>query len=95
MADYRLLKTQKNEILILIQQAALNPMEFEWEELAETENFSHGEVTIHFHRLLHKPSGYAALFGENFLLYSPGPQGPHERESNIGWIGKVWPWSAG
>ncbi|MEI8013283.1 MAG: hypothetical protein WCH20_00455 [Nitrospira sp.] len=87
-ADYRLLKTQKNQILILIQSASLDPREFEWEEREEAENFSHGEVTLHFHRLLHTPSGYAALFGENFLSYSPGPQGPNETERNIGWTGK-------
>jgi hypothetical protein len=28
-ADYRLLKSQKNEALILIKQAALDPLEFE------------------------------------------------------------------
>jgi hypothetical protein len=87
-ADYRLLKSQKNEILTLIQQAALDPMEFEWQEREETETYSHGEVTLHFHRLIHKPSGYAALFGENFLSYSPGSQSPNETESKIGWTGK-------
>ena len=87
-ADYRLLKSQKNEIFILIKQATLDPKEFEWEEREETESYSHGEVTLHFHRLVHKPSGYAALFGENFLSYSPGEQIPNQTQDKIGWSGK-------
>jgi hypothetical protein len=87
-ADYRLLKSQKNEILVLIKQADLDPMEFDWEEREETETYSLGEVTHHFHRLIHKPSGYAALFGENFLSYSPGEQRPQQTENKLNWVGK-------
>jgi hypothetical protein len=87
-AGYCLLKSQKNEIFILIKQATLDPKEFEWEEREETESYSHGEVTLHFHRLVHKPSGYAALFGENFLSYSPGEQIPNQTQGKIGWSAK-------
>jgi hypothetical protein len=84
--DYRLLKTQKNEILILIKESKLDPMEFEWEEDAKDED---GYVITHFNRLVHKPSGYAAEFGERSLAYSPGSEKPTELEINLDWIGKL------
>ena len=87
--DYRLLKSQKNEILILIGQAGLDPMEFEWEEREETEDdFSDDSLLITFHRLVHKLSGYAAVFGENSLSYSPGSESVNETASKVNWIGK-------
>jgi hypothetical protein len=85
-ADYRLLKTQKNEILNIIMDYGLDPIEFEWEELERSQGYPIGEET--FHRLIHKPSGYSALFGQNFLSYSPGPESPTETEHRLDWGGK-------
>ena len=45
--DDRLLKSKKNEILIIIKQAALGQMEFEWEELEKHEDdFSDESVSF-------------------------------------------------
>ena len=62
MTDYRLLKTQKNEVLLLIQEAGFSPIEFGFEECTEEEEDALGApIELHFHRLVHKPSNYALL----------------------------------
>ena len=86
--DYRLLKTQKNDILILIRESGLDPMEFVWEENAEVDEFD-DSVTNHFNRLVHKPSGYMAAFIKRFIFYSPGQESPIENGTKIDWIGKL------
>ena len=88
--DHRLIKSQKNEVLILIKQAGLDPMDFAWEEREEHEDeFSTDDSnTNRFHRLLHQPSTYACMFGKNFLSSTPGPNSQESYEIHPDWNGR-------
>lgn len=69
---HSLLRSQKNDILPLIQNSKLNPNEFVWSIIVS--GFTHLEVPI----LRHKPSEYYFIFdfssssGRHVYQYSPG-----------------------
>lgn len=86
MTDYRLLKSQKNEVFLLIQEAGLSPFEFGLEECTEE---NENGVKFHSHRLVHKPSTYALTFGEGFVTYSPGAKRPTSWEARPNWSGML------
>lgn len=83
--DHRLLKAQRNEVLILVKQADLDPMDFAWEESEQPED----GATLRFHRLVHKPSSYACIFGKGFVEYSPGPNSQESFEMHPDWIDRL------
>ena len=90
MTDYRLLKTQKNEVLLLIQEAGFSPIEFGFEECTEEEEDALGApIELHFHRLVHQPSNYALLFGKGFVTYSPGANTQESWEARPNWSGML------
>lgn len=87
MPDHRLLKSQKNDILILIKEAGLAPSEFDWEDIESVDD--PGSLRTHqFNQLVHRPSGYAALFGTDYLAFSPGQETQNETEYKLNWVGK-------
>ena len=86
MTDYRLLKSQKNEVFLLIQEAGLSPFEFGLEECTEE---NENGVEFHSHRLVHKPSTYALTFGEGFVTYSPGAKRLTSWEARPNWSGML------
>ena len=93
--SYRLLKSQQNEILILIKEAGLDPFEFQWEEFQEPRLHPLDKISPCFHRLIHKPSGFAALFEDQHLRYSPALDSTNAVEYTVNWaemylVAKRW-----
>jgi hypothetical protein len=89
MSDFLLLKSQMNDVFLLIKAAGLNPTEFAWkEEEQERENEYGPSTTVQLHRLVHKPSGYSLLFGELFLSYTPGSETKGDYVGRVNWAGK-------
>lgn len=91
MDDCRLLQSQKNEVVSTIIAAGLDPLVFRFEEqkAKEERGFVGPIVTIFFNRLVHIPSKYGLLFGEDIVVYRPGAEAIEEVEKRLNWTGKV------
>jgi len=74
MNDVRLRRTEKNEILVMIQGIGMDPLEFEW--LAEdTDEYLELEfIQYRVSRLKHRPTNYFFVFGGLRVQFSPGPE---------------------
>lgn len=77
-ANFKLLRTQKNDIFTILEQEGLNPSEFKWDPLRSEE----------YIRLRHKQSGYSIDFSYRkgqecyFITYSPA-EGVYEKSFHI------------
>jgi hypothetical protein len=70
MPDHRLLKSQRNECFVLLKEAGLNPLDFQWvERPSPPEQYS---------QLVHPSSGYFFWFNRWNPAWSP------DRESQLG-----------
>jgi hypothetical protein len=76
MGNALLLQTQKNEVLLTVRQSGMNPLEF---ELVEQPNV----------RLIHKPSKFLFIFGENAVTFSPGAEAQYQTIEKLNWAGKI------
>jgi hypothetical protein len=82
-----LLQSQRNDVFAAIQEAGLNPAEFEWEE--RTSHRAHGNVPV----LVHRPSHAHFVFDFDFnrapeqhvAEYMPGLDRPRDERSSGSW----------
>ena len=85
MKNYLLLTTHKNDILQAVNDAGLDPAEFQWREVRAE---GAGEAVVS--SLVHTPTGYQITFdmryGQNWVIYSPGQQSPRDDEYCAGWV---------
>ncbi len=73
MHDVRLKRVERNEILALIDQVGLNPLEFEWKEQDTEDWIDMDTIRFRCSVLSHKPTGYFCKFGGLRVEFSPGP----------------------
>lgn len=90
MQDYRLLKSQKNEVLSVIRAEGLNPLDFRVEEerKVETDLVGLGNTSL-ANRHVHTPSGYSFFWGGDWVSYNPGDESTGEFAEDLNWLGKV------
>jgi len=91
MNDYRLLRTQKNDVLMAIREAGLDPLEFKFseKEVTHSDGSLGGVQRDLLHHLVHEPSGYGCLFGAYNLSFSPGDTSLHSSQTARDWAASV------
>jgi hypothetical protein len=77
MSDPNLLQTQKNEVILIIKESGMNPLEF---QLIEGRGW--------LPKVLHTPSGFDFVFSGDSILCSPGAEKVRQEVSRLNWLGK-------
>jgi hypothetical protein len=77
MSDPNLLQTQKNEVILIIKESWMNPLEF---QLIEGRGW--------LPKVLHTPSGFDFVFSGDSILCSPGAEKVRQEVSRLNWLGK-------
>jgi len=57
-SNVTLLTTDRNSVFLLIQQAHLDPAEFRWENVVDSDGFDHYSYEFLMSRLIHKPTDF-------------------------------------
>ena len=93
-ADFRLMPSQQNKVLEVIQEAGLSPADFEW-RFAQSRETETGD-SIPISMLTHKESGYSFEFdrfpnrfgGDPIVAshYSPGNESLEDRSTANNWV---------
>lgn len=76
----KLLQTQKNAVLAILQESGVNPLEFKFKEPGKVEPF-----TV----LSHISSAYWFKFGQEIVSFSPAEETHDEFVSNLTWEEKI------
>jgi hypothetical protein len=96
VADHELLKSQKNQVLAVINRAELSPKDFEWTDVptAVTATASRSRSYM-VQALVHAPTDAWFIFdidverGHHYAIFRPGRQGPGEQINAGDWTSEI------
>lgn len=77
MSDPNLLQSQKNEVLLIIKDSGMNPLEF---QLIEGSGW--------LPKVVHTPSGFDFTFSGDSVIFSPGANTVSQEVKQLAWVGK-------
>ena len=97
MPSHELTRRQKNAVLEAIRSAGLDPLDFDWQEVASTvTQRGSGSPPFTVERLYHRPTEYWFCFdvenrrGWLWAIFTPGREGVRQRENVQDNFAAVW-----